>query len=482
MAQCSRILYVFCHSADLWRDLTLLTFKKGVTFHQSWKDTFARMRGATIDHVPITMSGVYCNTLYRPWLCRYSDLDESCPGFSTHNDIDRRSAHSLSPSLFVSEYESKNIPVIITDLVSDWGALRRWSPEYLSKCCGNRLFRATSATAADAAYFTMEEYWKYASAASEEAPLYLFERDFAKVQGLQDDYKVPPHFSAEADHGSDLFSLLGAERRPDHKWLVIGPKRSGSIFHIDPNQTNAWNVVVRGRKKWIFYPPHVDPPGVLSSIDGADVTVPLSTGEWLLSFWKFHLQARADPDVSRRPLECVQEEGQAIFVPHGYWHMVVNLEDSIALTHNYVSSSNLGDVLHFLDHKQDQVSGVRDRHDVALQPEELYETFREALGKAKPDLLKHGLEEALRSEEREGKRLRQMLEAAAHASPREAGRKVVNSGCGRGKRKCGAGDANASAGAERDDVAREETKRAVRVGDVEGRASGAASSFSFSFF
>ena len=54
--------------------------------------------------------------------------------------------------------------------------------------------------------------------------------------------------------------------------MYLGPSRSGSIFHIDPNQTNAWNVCVKGRKKWIFYPPNQNPPGVVSSIDGADVT------------------------------------------------------------------------------------------------------------------------------------------------------------------------------------------------------------------
>jgi hypothetical protein len=31
-------------------------------------------------------------------------------------------------------------------------------------------------------------------------------------------------------------------------------------------------VCVKGRKKWIFYPPNQCPPGVVSSTDGADVT------------------------------------------------------------------------------------------------------------------------------------------------------------------------------------------------------------------
>ena len=81
-------------------------------------------------------------------------------------------------------------------------------------------------------------------------------------------------------HPSDLFSLLGEKARPDHKWLIAGPAMSGSVFHIDPNGTNAWNACIRGRKRWILYPPGCPPPGVLASADGADVTLPLSLGEW----------------------------------------------------------------------------------------------------------------------------------------------------------------------------------------------------------
>ena len=110
------------------------------------------------------------------------------------------------------------------------------------------------------------------------------------------------------------------------------------------------------------------------SPDGADVAVPISTGEWLLSFWDQHLEARKDPNPARRPLEAVVQPGEVIFVPHGYWHMVVNLDDCIALTHNYVSTSNLENCLHFLREKKDQISGVRDRAD-AVDANAMYDLF-----------------------------------------------------------------------------------------------------------
>ena len=41
-----------------------------------------------------------------------------------------------------------------------------------------------------------------------------------------------------------------------------------------------------------------------------------------------------------QPIECIQEEGDLIFVPSGWWHMVFNLCETVAVTQNYCDRFN----------------------------------------------------------------------------------------------------------------------------------------------
>jgi hypothetical protein len=139
--------------------------------------------------------------------------------------------------------------------------------------------------------------------------------------------------------------------------------------------------------------------------DLGDVTLPVSLGEWFLSFYDEHRELMVRQERRRKKLaavvaengqpphspplgaiECTVGPGELIFVPHGWWHCVLNLDRSVALTQNYVSSSNLSSVLHFLKDKQDHISGVRDRPD-AIAPSKLHAVFVEALAEAHPKLL-----------------------------------------------------------------------------------------------
>lgn len=97
--------------------------------------------------------------------------------------------------------------------------------------------------------------------------------------------------------------------------------------------------------------------------------------------------------VDQRPMECTTHPGDVIFVPHGWWHSVINLDDSnIAITHNYLSPSNLGNALKFLIEKQDQISGCRDREE-SIKPEFIHGALVEALKKEEPDHLNRAMQQ-----------------------------------------------------------------------------------------
>lgn len=55
--------------------------------------------------------------------------------------------------------------------------------------------------------------------------------------------------------------------------------------------------------------------------------------QWWLDFYPL----LADED---KPIECTQLPGEIIYVPSGWWHCVLNLETTIAVTQNFVNTRN----------------------------------------------------------------------------------------------------------------------------------------------
>ncbi len=172
----------------------------------------------------------------------------------------------------------------------------------------------------------------------DDSPLYIFDSTFddkRETSALVHDYKVPKYFP------HDLFALVGEAKRPPYRWFLVGPKRSGTCIHIDPLGTSAWNTLLVGRKRWVLFPPHLEK----RIVKAKDLVFPGEDDEASNYFCDLlpRLLATHASSVDRC-IEFMQYPGETVFVPGGWWHAVLNVEDTIAVTQNYASPANFEQV------------------------------------------------------------------------------------------------------------------------------------------
>lgn len=292
----SRFLYCFASAEEFWRSLVIEKTGGSFEYDTSWKRTFAAQNSSEkqSEQRDLTL-GIASDILFRPWYCASVRISQTWLRTQNVDTVE----NTISSEEFLDRFEGKLRPVVIKGGARTWPAFQKWDRRYLEDVGGDTRFIAGEAL------ISMKQYFKYAEQAREEKPLYIFDKKFAdKCPRLGQDYSVPVYFQ------NDYFQLLG-DKRPDFRWIILGPQRSGSSFHVDPNATSAWNALVRGRKKWIMFPPHVPPPGVHPSDDMGTVTSPVSLMEWFLSFYS---SVKGMPEA----IEFIQEEGDVVFVPSGW--------------------------------------------------------------------------------------------------------------------------------------------------------------------
>ena len=276
LSACSKFLYAFCHYDEFWKNLVLASSTATGTpfnYSKSWKETYTQR-----PHTPIHVR-VFSDVLYQPFWCSALKI----PTEWTHVETVRReSIQHLSTEQFVQKYEIPNQPVILTGCHHHPGsrdAYTKWNRTYMTATA-----QPTTTFNAAGHALSLDSYFKYSDQQKDDSPLYLFDKHFiTNTPQFGLDYEPLPYFNTQRD----LFHLLtDTGYRPDHRWLIVGPERSGSRFHVDPNGTSAWNAVITGAKKWILFPPHSIPPGVHPSADGGDVTSPVSLIEWFRGFYQ----------------------------------------------------------------------------------------------------------------------------------------------------------------------------------------------------
>ncbi|KAI6687816.1 hypothetical protein NL676_024644 [Syzygium grande] len=327
----SSAMYILCNEEPLWMSLCLNSKRsdKLLQYRGSWKETTLYLENLPTKYIEtcrkrLHFDGFNSLFLYRRLYRCHTTLN----GFSMDSgNVERKNDISLEE--FRHEYDGKK-PVLLTGLADTWPAKTAWTIDQLLCKYGDTPFRISQRSSRKI-LMQLKDYVSYTKVQHDEDPLYIFDDNFGEAApGLLKDYCVPHLFQ------EDFFDVLDFEQRPPYRWLIIGPERSGASWHVDPALTSAWNTLLCGRKRWALYPPGKVPLGVTVHVneDDGDVNV---QGPSSLQWWLDFYPLLADED---KPIECTQLPGETIFVPSGWWHCVLNLETTVAVTQNFVNSKN----------------------------------------------------------------------------------------------------------------------------------------------
>lgn len=340
----SRFLFLLARDDALWRSLCLDAASAArsasaaesreqqlLVFKGTWRDTFiesqpkrSRLSWDNVDDVssppprrrtrtldPAAWA-IRSHHLHRRWLRSVLDVRTLDTPRSPSNGLP---ILDPSNSRVLSRNVKLGLPFLLpASATASWPAGQTWHPDALCQSHGSTAFRAgagnenNTARSIRHADMLLGDYLNYCERNADESPLYIFDPHFAeRAPGLLTDYRP---------FGGDLFgpdAMQPLDPRPmDFRWLVLGPMRSGASWHVDPLGTSAWNALLFGRKRWALYPPGPSPPpGVRIDTNAGRIEAPSSL-EWFLDVYP-HL------GPEQLPIEFVQQAGETVFVPAGWY-------------------------------------------------------------------------------------------------------------------------------------------------------------------
>lgn len=150
----------------------------------------------------------------------------------------------------------------------------------------------------------------------------LYLKDWHFVENFPDyeSYKTPIYF--ESDWLNDFWEYR-RDKKDDYKFVYMGPKNSWTPLHTDVYGSFSWSANIVGKKKWFLISP--------------ETQLSLNYKINPLNLNDLSNQELMNLNVS----QVIQNAGETIFIPSGWVHQVINLEDTISINHNWFNATNL---------------------------------------------------------------------------------------------------------------------------------------------
>jgi aminoglycoside phosphotransferase len=261
----------------------------------------------------------------RNWLLKTCDtLAALDPRYSTQVEI----IETPSFEIFVREYYSKHLPVVLTKGIQNWKALEKWNPEYLLQQYGDKEVEVQ---------FDRDKDPLFERNSGKHKKRLLMREFVDMVNGGGDSnnyYMTANNTKNSLNSIESLFDDLGDfgegyRKQDDLKagtFFWFGPKGTFTPIHHD--LTNNMLVQIMGRKKVTLIPAWQVPwlyndKGVFSAAD----------------FPRFD-EKRHPLMKNITPMEVTIGPGDALFIPIGWWHCVEALDVSISISFTNFNAPN----------------------------------------------------------------------------------------------------------------------------------------------
>jgi histone arginine demethylase JMJD6 len=258
---------------------------------------------------------------------------------------------NLSYEQFAKEYLYANKPVVVTDVLRNWKAVKEWTPEFFKKNFASMTFKLEEKPKAgykgngdNSVEYTMERFIDRVLASTEENPAPYFRNQilYDLFPSLKNDIEpLPEYFQPNWLPDRYMVKYVGEvlNRGAALELYIGGNGGAFPVLHYDGAGAHAFLMQVYGRKQFIIYPPsqekflYPSPEkenlSLINSVDNPDLS-------------KFPLFAQAEPTV------FILEPGEMLFIPSHWWHTTKMLTPSISISANVVNQSNWHELVTFV--------------------------------------------------------------------------------------------------------------------------------------